>query len=195
MAVLMTLDIPGGTVAAYDRAREVLDLEGEDGTPPGLITHVCAVTDEGIVIVEAWDSVASLDHFAHDRLAAAFAEAGMPEATPQVSPVHALFFGAGKESNVLVLLDPPGFTPDEYEAVTARMPAHAGGGVNHPSVLHVAALEPDGHLRFVNLWDSEAAYREFIEGQLAPAVGDPRYFVVRLWPVHDCLHVRPSATA
>ncbi len=195
MAVLMTLEVPGGTTAQYDRANEILGIAGEHDAPPGLITHVCGVTDDGIVVVDVWDSVSSLDDFARNRLGAALAEAEMPEAKPHTSPVHNLLFGAGKESNVLVLIDLPGFTTDAYDALVAKMPAHVGSGENHPAVMHVAALEPDGHLRVADLWDSEAAYREFLESQIGPAAGGPLHFVLRIWPVYNRIHAQPGATA
>jgi hypothetical protein len=195
MAVLMTLEVRGGTTAQYDRTNEILGIAEEHDAPPGLVAHVCAVTDDGIVIVDVWDSVNSLDDFAQGRLRAAFAEAEMPEATPRVLPVHRLLFGAGKESNVLVLLDAPGLTTEAYDALVARMPAHAGSGENHPAVLHVAALETDGHIRVADIWDSEAAFGEFVQSELGPAVGDPRHFVLRVWPVYNRLFAQPGATA
>ena len=79
MAVLMTLEVPGGTTAQYDRTNEIMGIARGHDAPPGLIVHTCAVTDDGIVVVDVWDSVSSLDEFAHNRLGAAFAEAGMPD--------------------------------------------------------------------------------------------------------------------
>ncbi len=194
MAVLMTLEVPGGTTAQYDRTNEIIGIAGEDDAPPGLIAHTCAVTDDGIVIADVWDSVSSLDEFAQDRLGAAFAEAGMPVAVPRISPVHHLVFGTGTEPNVLVLLNVSGLTTDEYDALVARMPSHAGSGENHPAVLLVAAEDPDG-FRIAGLWDSEAAYMEFAQSQLLPQVDDLRHFVLRVWPVYNCLRAQPRADA
>ena len=73
MAVLMTLEVPGGTTAKYDRTNEILGIAGEHDAPPGLVTHVCGITDDGILVVDVWDSVAALDDFARNRLRAALA--------------------------------------------------------------------------------------------------------------------------
>ena len=108
MAVLMTLEVPGGTTAKYDRTNEILGIAGEHDAPPGLITHVCGITDDGILVVDVWDSVAALDDFARNRLGAALEQAQMPPAEPRTSPVHNFLFGAGKESNVLVVIDMAG---------------------------------------------------------------------------------------
>ena len=191
MAVLMTLEVPGGTTALYDRTNEILGIAAERDAPPGLVVHACAVTDDGIVVADVWDSMSSLDEFAQARLGAAFVEAGMPAATPHISPVHDLIFGSGKEPNVLVLLDAAGLTPDAYDALVARMPSHADGGASHPSVIHIAAFGPDG-LHVASLWDSEAAYLEFAQSQLLPAVDNPRHFVLRVWPVYNCFRARPA---
>jgi len=189
MAVLMTLEVPGGTTAQYDRTNAVIASAEDGDLPSGLVVHTCAVTDDGIVVVDVWDSASSLEDFARDRLSAPFTEAGLA-AAPRVSPVHSLLFGAGKEPNVLVLLHAAGVTTDEYDALAARMPAYAGGGENHPAVIHIAAVEPDGLLT-AGLWDSEAAYKEFAQSQLFPAIASLRHFVLRAWPVHNCLRAQP----
>src|SRR4051812_48769327 len=84
MAVLMTLELPGGTTAPYDRTNELLGIAGERDAPAGLVVHTCAVTDDGVVIVDVWDSLSSLEEFAATRLGAAFAQAGMPAGTPHI---------------------------------------------------------------------------------------------------------------
>jgi hypothetical protein len=190
MPVLMTLEVPGGTTAQYDRANAVMGLAEDGDFPRGLVVHTCAVTDDGIVVVDVWDSASALEDFGRDRLSAALAEAGLAMATPRISPVHNLLFGTGKEPNVLVLLHVSGVTTDEYDALVARMPSYAGGGENHPAVLHVAAVEPDG-LHTAGLWDSEAAYKEFAQSQLFPAIASRRHFVLRVWPVHNCIRALP----
>jgi hypothetical protein len=190
MHVLMTLEVPGGTTAQYDRTNADLGIADDGDLPPGLVVHTCAVTDDGIVIVDVWDSADSLEDFARDRLSAALGEAGLGTATPRISAVHNLLFGAGKEPNVLVLLHASGVTADEYDALVARMPSYGGGGENHPAVIHVAAVEPDGLLT-AGLWDSEAGYKEFAQSQLFPAIANLRHFVLRVWPVHHCLRAQP----
>jgi hypothetical protein len=93
---------------------------------------------------------------------------------------------------VLVLLHAAGVTGDEYDALVARMPLYAGGGMNHPAVMHLAAIDPDG-LRTVGLWDTEEGYKTFAQSQLFPAIANPHHFVLRVWPVHNHVLVRPRA--
>jgi hypothetical protein len=186
MAMLMTLEVPGGTTALYDRANEIMRIAGESDAPTGLIAHTCAVTDDGIVVVDVWDSTRSLDDFAQNRLGAALAEAGMPEGTWGVAPVHDLLFGSGTEPNTLVLLHALDMTTDVYDAIVAKMPSHQGDGASHPSVMHAAAAGDDG-FRIAALYDSEEVYTDFAQGEMLPAVDNPLHFVLRMWPVHSCL--------
>ena len=190
MAVLMTLEVPGGTTAMYDRTNEILGIAGAQDAPPGLVSHVCGETDDGILVVDVWDSLTALDEFARNRLGAALERAGMPDATPWTSPVHNLLFGAGKEANVIVLVDMAGFTTEAYDAMVAKMPAHVGSGENHPAVMHVAAVEPDGNVRVADLWDSAEAFGEFARTQLAAVAGDDMPpLTPRIVPVYKRIQV------
>ena len=190
MSVLMTIEVPGGTTAQYDRTNAVMGIATDGDLPPGLVVHTCAVTDDGIVVADVWDSAGSLEDFARDRLGAALAEAGLVTAAPRISPVHKLLFGTGKEPNVIVLLHASGVSADDYDELVARLPSYAGSGENHPAVLHIAAIEEDGLLT-VGLWDSEEAYKEFAQRELFPAIASLRHFVLRVWPVHSCLRGAP----
>ena len=153
-----------------------------------------------VVPLKALDSVDKSDGAliggGYMTTAARRAFGGMPDATPHTSPVHNLLFGAGKESNVLVLIDMPEFSKDAYDGIIATMPAHVGSGEQHPAVMHVAGLEPDGHIRVADLWDSEAAFGEFAQTQIGPAAGGAMPpMTPRIVPVYNRLHAQAPATA
>jgi|SoiMethySBSTD1v2_1073268.scaffolds.fasta_scaffold1087316_2 hypothetical protein len=193
MAVLMTLEVPGGTTAKYDRTNEIMGIADERDSPPGLISHVCGVTGDGILVVDVWDSVISLDDFARNRFQAALEQAEMPDATPHVSPVHNMLFGAGTEANVIVLIDMAGLTKEAYDAIIAKMPADVGSGENHPSVMHVAALEPDGHLRIADVWDSGESFANFAQNQIGPAAGALPPMEPRIVPIYNRMRAQSRA--
>jgi hypothetical protein len=88
MAVLMVMDVPGGTKEQYDQVNEILGIHGDDSMPEGLISHTCGASDDGVVIVDVWDSEASLERFFEEGLGAALAQAGVPQPEPRVVPVH-----------------------------------------------------------------------------------------------------------
>ena len=71
MAVLMMLEVPGGTVEQYERANEIMGIKGDADAPEGLISHVAARTDEGIVIADVWASEGDLERFFEERAGAA----------------------------------------------------------------------------------------------------------------------------
>jgi hypothetical protein len=196
MAVLMTLEVPGGTTEAYERANELMGIATDDDAPAGLVSHVCAVIDGGIVVVDVWESPEALDEFARTRLAAALEGSGMPKAEPLVRPVHNMLMGAGEAAEVLVLVELPGFTTQAYDGIVARSPAHAGGGEHHPAFMHVAALEPSGEVVVADVWGSEAEFEEFVRTQIAPLAGDAMPAITpRFARVHNRLGAAARAVA
>ena len=94
MAILMILEVPGGTTDQYDKVNELLGMQGNDNAPDGLVSHTCAVTDDGILIADVWESQEALDRFFHDRLGAALAGSGMPQSQPRVLSVHHTISGS-----------------------------------------------------------------------------------------------------
>jgi hypothetical protein len=186
MAVLMKLEVPGGTTAQYDRTNEILGIGGEQDAPSGLLSHTCGETGDGIVVLDVWESVEALDGFFHDRLGAALEESGTPSATPDVKPVHNLIHGAGAEPNTIVLIEMAGLTVESYDRLIAQMPAHVGDGSAHPAVLHVAAVGTSNDISVFDLWDSPEAFGAFAQGQVGPAMGDdPPPIEPRFIPVYN----------
>jgi hypothetical protein len=88
VAILMVMDVPGGTAEQYDRVNEILGIRGDENAPPGLVHHVCAVTDRGLLIIDLWESHEALDaFFVTGGLSAALKEAGVLEVQPRVYAV------------------------------------------------------------------------------------------------------------
>lgn len=85
MAVCLVINIPGATLEQYDQAREALgDPLGE-----GQISHVAGATDDGMCVVDVWESRADFDRFMEERLGEQLQRLGFPQ--PQITefPVHA----------------------------------------------------------------------------------------------------------
>jgi len=168
VAVLMMLEIPGGTLEQYERANEVMGIQGDDDAPEGLVSHVAAVTEDGILIADVWESETALETFFEERAAAAFAEAGLPQTQPRIARVHNhLPEGSGTEAGVLVCIEIDELTPEQYDQMAARIPGHAEG--NHPAVSHVAAVTDDGGFLVADVWESPEAFADFARTQIAPA--------------------------
>lgn len=169
MAVLMMLEAPGGTLEQYERANELMGITGDDDAPEGLVSHVAAVTENGIVIADVWESEAALETFFEERAGAALAEAGMPQAEPRVARVHNhIAQGAGTDPGVLMYLEIDELTPAQYDQMIAGMDAHADDS-KHPAVSHVAAVTDEGGFLVADVWESPEAFADFAESQVGPA--------------------------
>jgi heme-degrading monooxygenase HmoA len=169
MAVLMMLELPGATPEQYDRANEILGIAGDEDAPDGLISHAAGLTDEGMVIVDVWDSPESLERFFEGRgVADAMKQAGAEPGEPRVLPVHNQFEGGGSEPAVLMIAEIDDFGTDTYDQMTAGMEGH--GTPAHPAVHHVAAVdESGGGMVIVDIWESPEAFGKFAEESIAPA--------------------------
>ncbi|MFH8365815.1 hypothetical protein [Streptomyces sp. NPDC018031] len=94
MAVLMEIEYSGVTAEQYDL------LQRRAGTRsgraiPGLISHAAVISEDGLRVVDVWESAAAMEAFL-PALRPALAEAGFPDPAgpPRVSPLHHVHVGA-----------------------------------------------------------------------------------------------------
>jgi len=185
MAVLMMLELPGATVEQYERTNEILGIAGDEDAPEGLISHAVGPTDDGILIVDVWDSPESLERF-FESVGPAMEEVGAPEAQPRVLPVHNHFEGAGADSGVLMIAEIDDFGPDTYDEMVASMDEHVDPS-QHPATQHTAAVNESGGMVVVDIWESPEAFGEFAQTAIAPAgeAAGMAPFEPRFVPVHN----------
>ena len=171
MAVMVIIESPGVTVEQYDQVNEAMGIS-RVADVPGLISHVAGQTDDGLLVVDVWESAEAFKGFVEGRLMPAFEQVGVSgDAEPQVMPVHKhIPNGAGANAGVIMIIDAEGFTPDVYEQMTGGMAAHQGDGSNHPAVSHVAGVTDSGMV-FVDVWGSPEEFAAFAESELASAPG------------------------
>ena len=121
------------------------------------------------MIVDVWESEQDLQRFFEQQAGPAMAQVGVEPAQPRIHPVHNhIPEGSGRHAATLLLIESEGFGPDDYDAVTGHMDAHAGDGSGHPAVTHIAAVTEDGMV-FVDIWDSPESQQRFLEEQVGPA--------------------------
>ena len=82
MAVGLIMDFEGGTLDQYDEVVEKMELGGK--APPGAIFHWAAKTDDGVRVVDVWESQDAFDKFAEEKIGPITAEVGLSE--PKVTP-------------------------------------------------------------------------------------------------------------
>ena len=185
MAVMMTAQMPGVSTAMYDRVNEELGIT-QDNLPDGLISHNAGTTNEGLFVVDVWESQDAFDHFVRERVAPVLERMGAPQIEPRVLPVHNLIEkGRGDRAGVMMVVEMASMAPEAYDAMTSRMSAHAGDGSNHPAVSHTAAPS-NGGLLIVDVWDSPESFQHFAGEQIAEAgASDIGPIEPRFVPIHN----------
>lgn len=72
----------GGTTDQYDQVLEKMGLTGDAPTPTGALFHWCAKTDDGLRIVDVWETAEQFQAFADSQIGPFSAEVGL--SPPQV---------------------------------------------------------------------------------------------------------------
>ena len=184
MAILVVVELHGTTTDDYDELNRALGID-PDHPPEGLTSHVAGPADDGLLIVDTWESEDALNRFFEERVGPGMEQAGIaPAGPPRVYPVHKQLEGAGRNAGVIVLIEAEGFHADAYDSLTAGMDSHAGDGSGHPAVSHVAGVTDDGMI-FVDVWESPEEFASFAERELADAGDELGPMEPRFVPVHN----------
>ena len=68
MAIGVILDFEGATIDQYDQVIERMGLEPGGETPDGALFHWISATDDGIRVVDVWESREVFDRFAEEQI-------------------------------------------------------------------------------------------------------------------------------
>jgi hypothetical protein len=87
---MMIMEWDGVTPEQYEAVRKLVNWEGDQ--PPGGMYHVAAFGENGLRVVDVWESAESFQAFAQSRLIPGTKQVGI-ESEPRVEvfPVHAIF--------------------------------------------------------------------------------------------------------
>jgi hypothetical protein len=80
MAVAVEMNFRGATLDQYDQVIEKMGLTPGGSTPPGAISHWVAKTDDGLRVVDVWETREVFDRFAEEQIGPYPREAGYNEA-------------------------------------------------------------------------------------------------------------------
>jgi hypothetical protein len=83
MAVAVEMNFKGATLDQYDKTMQLMGLTRGGATPPGAISHWVAETDDGLRVVDVWESQEAFDKFAAEQIGPFTAEAGI-EGPPEM---------------------------------------------------------------------------------------------------------------
>ena len=194
MAIVMTMEAPGATPDQYDALNEALGVVDDATAPDGLVMHMAGISEDGMVIVDVWESQEKLDaFFTTGGLGQALEESDMQVGQPSIHKLHDVIpQGSGSGDNVLVMIETE-MTTDDYDEVAGALPAHSADGGGHPAVAHIAAVTDDGKLYVFDLWESAEAFGAFADSQLAPHAEKMGEVTPKFVPVHNV--IRGSASA
>ena len=88
MAVAIMMDFPGATLEQYDQVIDRMGLTPGGETPPGALFHWVAATDQGIRVVDVWESQEQFDKFAEEQIGPHTSAVGIAEPKRTVHEVH-----------------------------------------------------------------------------------------------------------
>ena len=71
---------------------------------------------------------------------------------------------------IMMILEWEGVSPEQYARVNETMGIHSDADVPEGLISHVAAIDDDGELTIIDLWESEQALGGFFETRLGPAL-------------------------
>ena len=83
MAVAVILDFEGATLDQYDQVIERMGLEPGGDVPDGALFHWVTATDDGIRVVDVWESREVFDRFAEEQIGPHSEAVGLPNPPKQ----------------------------------------------------------------------------------------------------------------
>ena len=95
--VILMIESPGFGPEHYDEVTANMGAHQADGNGHPAVSHVAAVTDDGMVFVDIWDSGDSAQKFFEEEVGPAAASAGhdLSDSKTRVVPVHNRFVAGG----------------------------------------------------------------------------------------------------
>ena len=78
MAVAVVMDFKGATLDQYDQVIERMGLEPGGAVPDGALFHWVTATEDGIRVVDVWESREVFDRFAEEQIGPHTQAVGIP---------------------------------------------------------------------------------------------------------------------
>jgi hypothetical protein len=84
MPVAVEMNFKGATLDQYDQVIELMGLAPGTPAPPGGLFHWAAATEDGIRVVDVWETKEQYERFAQDKIGPYTQQVGIP-APPEVT--------------------------------------------------------------------------------------------------------------
>ena len=85
---LVLIELDGFTTADYDALTGEMEAHSGDGSAHPAVAHVVGATDDGLVVVDIWDSGEAFAGFGETELAPRMGADHMAQMQPRVSKLH-----------------------------------------------------------------------------------------------------------
>ena len=79
MAVAVDMSFKGATIDQYDQILQKMGLRQGGEMPPGGISHFVTKTDDGMRVVDVWESKEAYERFAQEQIGPYSREVGIEE--------------------------------------------------------------------------------------------------------------------
>ena len=79
MAVAVDMSFKGATLDQYDQVIQKMGLQQGGPMPPGAISHFVTKTDDGLRVIDVWESKETFEQFAQEQIGPYSREAGIEE--------------------------------------------------------------------------------------------------------------------
>jgi hypothetical protein len=86
MAVAIELNFRGATLEQYDQVIERMGLTAGGAAPPGALFHWVTKSDDGLRVVDVWETKEQFDRFAQEQIGPLTREVGI-EGEPEIRTV------------------------------------------------------------------------------------------------------------
>ena len=91
MATAFVLDFAGGDIDKYEQVINKMGLRPGGPGPTGLLFHWVARTDDGIRVIDVWESAEQFQKFADEQIGPFAQEVGLRPPAVQTYEVHTYF--------------------------------------------------------------------------------------------------------
>ena len=88
MAVAYKIKFAGGTLDQYDRVMELMGLDHHERVPDGAIFHWVTLRDDGLMVVDVWESDEQFEKFAKEEIKPYTQQVGLSEPSITRFEVH-----------------------------------------------------------------------------------------------------------
>lgn len=168
MSIVMNMSWDGITARDYDRL--AAEVRWREEPPSGGRYHLAWFTDDGVRIVDVWDSAEAFGAFTDLRLMPGVAATGLAgEPRVDIWPLYDLQIEGDPPAGSVAVDGMAGMPKDMYQALERKMNWKADPPAG--ALVHVVAVDGDT-VRDVAVWTTAAANQAFLDGPVAAAIAE-----------------------